>query len=168
MEGNRGTVAAAVGAGGGAAGEEGGVSPQADDNRTHSKPVKNDGRIAVKVGCSPQLPYPSFPGSDLPARRPAARSGGGSPTRRGVGPERIAGGNKTVLDYASGNRSVTGELAVEYDKILRESTISLITLGGNAEAAARIVSGIEGPGDINPLIAENAVYSRENQGVPIA
>jgi len=73
-----------------------------------------------------------------------------------------------VLEYAGG----VGTVNSEYDEILRESSVTVVTIGGNAEAAsealnlANIDSGL---GALNSVITgENAVYSRENPGVPIA
>lgn len=77
-----------------------------------------------------------------------------------------------VLEYSSGFNNATGTLAATYDEVLQNSSISIITIGGNAEVATSAVDGAsieEGPGSLNYIITgENAIYSRENPGAPIA
>ena len=74
---------------------------------------------------------------------------------------------ETALRYASG-LSVDLDLESEYQRILRNSTIEVVTLGGNAQVASYAVSA-QNAGDLLPIIqGENAVYSRTNPGVPIA
>ncbi len=76
-----------------------------------------------------------------------------------------------VLEYAGGVSGV-GTVNSEYDEILRESSITVVTIGGNAEAASEAINlaNIDsGFGSLNSVITgENAVYSRNNPGVPIA
>lgn len=78
---------------------------------------------------------------------------------------------ESVLEYGSGFNNATGELAATYDSVLQSSSISIVTIGGNAEVAASAVdaASIEsGPGGLSYIISgENAVYSRTNPGVPI-
>jgi len=72
-----------------------------------------------------------------------------------------------VLEYAGGVNG-TGTVNATYDKILKKSSITVVTIGGNAEVAAEAVSAI-GPGSLRTIITgKNAVYSRDNPGVPIA
>lgn len=77
-----------------------------------------------------------------------------------------------VLEYSSGLNNGTGEVNSEYDEVLQNSTINIITIGGNAEVASSAVDAASidaGPGGLNYIITgENAVYSRNNPGVPIA
>lgn len=77
-----------------------------------------------------------------------------------------------VLKYASGVGQGIGTINSTFDEVISESTIDLITLGGNAEVAASAIDLAnieEGPGSISHLInGENAYYSRNNPGVPIA
>ncbi len=69
-----------------------------------------------------------------------------------------------VLKYAS----TTGTVNSEYDEVLKNSTINIITIGGNAEVASEAVTAT-GPGSLNSILTgSNAVYSRNNPGVPIA
>ncbi|MEP2937615.1 MAG: thiol-activated cytolysin family protein [Gilvibacter sp.] len=78
---------------------------------------------------------------------------------------------EAVLEYGSGFNNATGELAASYDEVLQNSSINIVTIGGNAEVAASAVdaASIEsGPGGLNYIITgENAIYSRTNPGVPI-
>lgn len=71
-----------------------------------------------------------------------------------------------VLRYAGGV-DATGTVNSEYDAILRESNITVVTIGGNAELASEAVTA-SGPGSLAPiLVGKNAVYRRDNPGVPI-
>ena len=72
------------------------------------------------------------------------------------------------FNYAAGNTNASGDLEAKYKEILNESNITTVTIGGNAEVASEAVSATNF-GDLQPIIkGENAVYSRENPGVPIA
>ncbi len=69
--------------------------------------------------------------------------------------------------YAAGY-SVDLTLEARYKKILQNSTIEVVTLGGNAAVASEAVSA-RNAGDLEKIIkGDNAVYSRSNPGVPIA
>lgn len=79
-----------------------------------------------------------------------------------------------AFEYAAGY-SVDGNLKSTYEKILKESSIDLVTIGGNAAVATEPISSsnvssastiINKIRDI--ITGENAVYSRHNPGVPIA
>lgn len=75
---------------------------------------------------------------------------------------------EAALRYGSGKLSATGTLASKYQKILQTSSLTLVTIGGNAEAAAEGVSAKDF-GDLEKIIkGKNASYSKENPGVPIA
>lgn len=72
-----------------------------------------------------------------------------------------------VLEYAGGVTG-TGTVNSEYDEVLKTSNITVVTIGGNAEVASEAVTAV-GPGSLNSIITgKNAVYSRDNPGVPIA
>jgi len=72
-----------------------------------------------------------------------------------------------VLEYAGGVNA-TATVKSEYDEILKNSTITVVTIGGNAEVASEAVTAT-GPGSLVPILTgKNAVYSRDNPGVPIA
>ncbi|WP_378179017.1 thiol-activated cytolysin family protein [Aquimarina sp. SS2-1] len=73
-----------------------------------------------------------------------------------------------AFNYASGVTNASGDLALKYKEILNESNITTVTIGGNAAVASEAVSATNF-GDLQPIIkGENAVYSRNNPGVPIA
>ena len=75
---------------------------------------------------------------------------------------------EAALRYGSGKLSATGTLASRYQQILQSSAITLVTIGGNAEAAAEGVSARDF-GDLEEIIkGKNALYSKDNPGVPIA
>lgn len=76
-----------------------------------------------------------------------------------------------VLEYSSGLNSGNGEINSTYDEILQTSSISVVTIGGNAEVASNVIDSAnidDGPGGLNFVITgENALYNRNNPGVPI-
>jgi thiol-activated cytolysin len=74
---------------------------------------------------------------------------------------------EATMKYAAGV-SVDMSLESKYKSILQKSSISAITIGGNAEVASQAVTA-QSFGDLVPIITgENAVYSKSNPGVPIA
>ena len=74
---------------------------------------------------------------------------------------------EAAFKYATGAIKVGGDLEVEYKKLIANSQITVITMGGNAEASVESVSA-KGPEDLFPIIkGKNAVYSKNNPGVPI-
>jgi len=74
---------------------------------------------------------------------------------------------ETAFRYATGGQ-VDGGLESTYQEILQNSSVEVITLGGNAAVASEAVTA-RSAGDLVPIITgENAVYSRNNPGVPIA
>jgi thiol-activated cytolysin len=71
---------------------------------------------------------------------------------------------EAAFNYGVGRLAASGSLASTYQNILSTSKIEAISIGGNAAVATQLVTGdllsvIQGP---------NAVYSRDNPGVPIA
>ncbi len=81
---------------------------------------------------------------------------------------------EAAFRYAAGY-SVDGSLESTYKSILRESSIDLVTIGGNAAVAtepissANVNSATSILNKIRDIISgDNAVYSRNNPGVPIA
>jgi hypothetical protein len=75
---------------------------------------------------------------------------------------------KASLQYSAGVVPVEASLEAKYKSILAKSTVTAITIGGNAEAAVQIVTA-RNAGDLAPIITgKNAVYSKNNPGVPIA
>ncbi|MEM8483985.1 MAG: thiol-activated cytolysin family protein [Bacteroidota bacterium] len=74
---------------------------------------------------------------------------------------------EAAFSYAAG-ADVDGDVAAFYEQILSDATVEVITLGGNAAVASNAVEA-RTAGDLVPIITgENAVYSRENPGVPIS
>jgi thiol-activated cytolysin len=72
---------------------------------------------------------------------------------------------EAAFNYGVGRISAGGDLAASYNKILSESQVEVITIGGNAAVASKLVD----PSTLQEVIqGENAVYSRSNPGVPIA
>ncbi len=75
---------------------------------------------------------------------------------------------EAALRYGSGKLQATGDVESRYQRILQNSSITLVTIGGNAEAAAEGVSARDF-GDLEEIMkGKNALYSRNNPGVPIA
>ncbi|WP_299362057.1 thiol-activated cytolysin family protein [Winogradskyella sp.] len=79
-----------------------------------------------------------------------------------------------ALEYAAGV-DVNATIDTDKSDILKTSSIKILTLGGNAEVAASSLNLVyEDDEDISPgvlndiIIGENAVYSRNNPGVPIS
>ncbi|EAZ80116.1 thiol-activated cytolysin family protein [Algoriphagus machipongonensis] len=74
-----------------------------------------------------------------------------------------------ALNYATGLTSnISAELEATYKNILNNSSITVVTIGGNASVASKAVEATSF-GDLNEIITgENAVYTRNNPGVPIS
>ena len=77
-----------------------------------------------------------------------------------------------TLEYATGAADGSGSVNSSYDNVLKNSSITIVTIGGNAEVATEAVDvdNIDNwKGALNNVIkGSNAVYSRDNPGVPIA
>lgn len=75
---------------------------------------------------------------------------------------------EAAFNYAGGFVSASGQLEAKYKSILAKSSITTVTIGGNAAVATDAVNA-KNFGDLKPIITgENAVYSKNNPGVPIA
>lgn len=73
-----------------------------------------------------------------------------------------------TLNYATGLTNVSGTVETKYKSILNKSSITVVTIGGNASVASKAVEA-KTFGDLNYIITgDNAVYSRNNPGVPIS
>ncbi len=71
---------------------------------------------------------------------------------------------EAALNYAAGVR-VEATANARYDAILEESSLEVITLGGNAAVQSQLID----PSTLPQVIqGENAIYSTGNPGVPIA
>ena len=75
-----------------------------------------------------------------------------------------------ALEYASIGKDVDASVEAKYKSILEKSTINVVTIGGNAEIASKVITGsdVAESGGLNYVISEGALYSRENPGAPIA
>ncbi|MEX0291650.1 MAG: thiol-activated cytolysin family protein [Flavobacteriaceae bacterium] len=77
-----------------------------------------------------------------------------------------------TLEYATGAADGSGSVNSTFDEVLKNSSITIVTIGGNAEVATEAVDvdNIDNwKGALNGVIkGSNAVYSRDNPGVPIA
>ncbi|MEM5564865.1 thiol-activated cytolysin family protein [Psychroserpens sp. AS72] len=79
---------------------------------------------------------------------------------------------EAVMQYATGVSDTEGTINSTFDQILENSSISIVTIGGNAQVTSSAVDAANinsGAGSLNYIITgENAVYSANNPGVPIA
>ena len=75
---------------------------------------------------------------------------------------------QAALNYGTGAVSVGVDAKGKYDSILQNSAITVVTMGGSADVASQAVSA-RSAADLMPIIkGKNAVYSKNNPGVPIA
>ncbi|MBK7708497.1 MAG: thiol-activated cytolysin family protein [Acidobacteria bacterium] len=75
---------------------------------------------------------------------------------------------QAAFNYAAGVVTVGATAEANYNKIISNSSITVVTMGGNAEVASEAVSA-RGAADLQRIIkGKNAVYSKNNPGVPIA
>lgn len=73
-----------------------------------------------------------------------------------------------AMNYATGLTNVSGTIEAKYKSILNKSSITVVTIGGNASVASEAVNA-KNFADLNYIITgDNAVYSRNNPGVPIS
>ena len=77
---------------------------------------------------------------------------------------------EAALEYVSLGKDVEADVEAKYKSILKESTINVVTIGGNAEVASQVITGSEvaTSGGLNYVISEGSLYSRDNPGAPIA
>lgn len=77
---------------------------------------------------------------------------------------------EAALEYASLGKDVEADIEAKYKSILEESTINVVTIGGNAEIASQVITGstVASSGGLNYVISEGSLYSRDNPGAPIA
>jgi thiol-activated cytolysin len=73
-----------------------------------------------------------------------------------------------TMTYSSGTTTAEGSLETKYKSIRAKSTITIITIGGNADTTSYAVDA-ENLEDLKHILTgSNAVYSKDNPGVPIA
>ena len=77
---------------------------------------------------------------------------------------------EAAFEYSAGLRSVSAELEVRYQQIVRESSFTAFAIGGNAAEALNInpQSAATFNGFLELVQGDNALYSRGNPGVPIS
>ena len=69
-----------------------------------------------------------------------------------------------AMNYATGLTNVSGTIEAKYKSILNKSSITVVTIGGNASVASEAVNA-KNFADLNYIITgDNAVYSRNNPG----
>lgn len=72
-----------------------------------------------------------------------------------------------ALRQATGDKQVSADLKAKYEKIARESTFTVIVIGGAAEGSARIQS-VEDLNLLPKMINEGLVYSRRTPAAPVS
>lgn len=73
-----------------------------------------------------------------------------------------------AFNYSMGVQSA-GNLASTYERILEDSTFTVVTLGGNAAVATKVLDPSDyAEGFLDAIKGDNALYSRSNPGVPIS
>ncbi|MDV7138717.1 thiol-activated cytolysin family protein [Maribacter sp. TH_r10] len=77
---------------------------------------------------------------------------------------------EAALEYASLGKNVEADIEGKYKSILEQSTINVVTIGGNAKIASQVITGsdVASSGGLNYVITEGSLYSRDNPGAPIA
>jgi thiol-activated cytolysin len=74
---------------------------------------------------------------------------------------------ETALKYTTGVVNLTGSAKVRIESILSNTNTEVITIGGNASVASNAVTA-RSFADLAPILkGDNAVYSKNNPGVPI-
>jgi thiol-activated cytolysin len=75
---------------------------------------------------------------------------------------------KLALEYTTGVTSLSGDTKTRIENILKQTSTTVVTIGGNAAVASEAVAA-QTFGDLQKTIkGENAVYSKSNPGVPIS
>ena len=73
-----------------------------------------------------------------------------------------------AMKYSTGVTTASATLEAKYKSILQNSSIEVVTIGGNADTASQAVTA-QNFGDLESILTgQNAVYSKSNPGVPIA
>lgn len=75
-----------------------------------------------------------------------------------------------AFNYSAGLQQASGAIAANYEQILKNSTFTVITLGGNAAVATEALTDPVDSyqGMLSVIQGDNAIYSRSNPGVPIS
>lgn len=76
---------------------------------------------------------------------------------------------ESALKYAVNPATIiNADLKVKYDNILRNSSFTVYTVGGNAETSSQIVVGGSDLAGLHRAIQKDATYRRDNPGSPIS
>ena len=79
----------------------------------------------------------------------------------------LKGDIHSFLSLTQKGVTVTADVKASYDKIRKESTITVISLGGNATAASKVVTSSDVTELMN-MIKNHAEFSRDNSGVALS
>lgn len=75
---------------------------------------------------------------------------------------------KLALEYTTGVTSLSGDTKTRIENVLKQTSTTVVTIGGNAAVASEAVAA-QTFGDLQKIIkGDNAVYSKSNPGVPIS
>ncbi|MEM9929576.1 MAG: thiol-activated cytolysin family protein [Bacteroidota bacterium] len=75
---------------------------------------------------------------------------------------------EAAMKYATaGGTKFTGDLKAKYENITKNSVFTVYSIGGNAEVASEVIAGTDLT-KLKSVIEKDAVYRRNNPGVPIA
>jgi thiol-activated cytolysin len=75
---------------------------------------------------------------------------------------------QAAFKYVGGSFSVSAEAKAAYDNIIKNSSITVVLMGGSAEVSSQL-NAAKNVEDLQAIIrGKNAVYSKNNPGVPIA
>jgi len=75
---------------------------------------------------------------------------------------------QAAMQYGAKKISVSGDVRTKYENILKNSSIEVITIGGNAKVTSYAIAAGKISDLDTILTGKNAVYSKDNPGVPIA
>jgi len=77
-----------------------------------------------------------------------------------------SGDLKAALTYATKTK-ITGKVDASFEKILKNSSFKVVTIGGNPAKAAKL-SNPDKFDELYDVINANAIYDKDNPGVPIS
>ena len=77
-----------------------------------------------------------------------------------------SGDLKAALTYVA-SKKIEGKIDARYEKILKNSSFKVVTIGGNPAKAARL-SNPDKFDELYDVISANAIYDKNNPGVPIS
>lgn len=77
-----------------------------------------------------------------------------------------SGDLKAALTYVTSTK-ITGKVDTRFEKILKNSSFKVVTIGGNPSKAAKL-SNPDKFDELYDVISANAIYDKDNPGVPIS